>query len=157
MPERSRSGEAVPTTMGRLFGAPPGGLGNPVAILGVLPAASIGIVGAMVATMRPVSPPAMMRAGDDRRRACGVIRAAGRLGQIVPRSSMPILTADTLQGARSAARLALGRFAPGTVSAGEPLVAQAQDAHVGHRADLVPGRLAAAMVDPRRPLPRRHA
>jgi TRAP-type mannitol/chloroaromatic compound transport system permease large subunit len=117
--ERSRIAEALLTTMGQLFGSLRGGLGISVVIVGVLLAASTGIVGATVVTMGLLSLPAMMRAGYDPRLACGVICAAGTLGQIIPPSTVLIFTADILQGANSAAQLALGNFAPDTVSVGD--------------------------------------
>ena len=117
--ERSRIAEALLTTMGQLFGALRGGLGISVVIVGTLLAASTGIVGATVVTMGLLSLPAMMRAGYDPRLACGVICAAGTLGQIIPPSTVLIFLADILQGANSAAQLALGNFAPDTVSVGD--------------------------------------
>jgi TRAP-type mannitol/chloroaromatic compound transport system permease large subunit len=45
--------------------------------------------------------------------------AAGTLGQIIPPSTVLIFMADILQGANSAAQLALGNFAPDTVSVGD--------------------------------------
>ncbi len=120
--ERSKIAELLLTTMGQLFGSLRGGLGISVVIVGVLLAASTGIVGATVVTMGLLSLPAMMRAGYDPRLACGVICAAGTLGQIIPPSTVLIFTADILQGANSAAQLALGNFAPDTVSVGDLFV-----------------------------------
>jgi TRAP-type mannitol/chloroaromatic compound transport system permease large subunit len=120
--ERSRIAEALLTTMGQLFGSLRGGLGVSVVVVGLLLAASTGIVGATVVTIRLLSLPAMMRAGYDPRLACGVICAAGTLGQIVPPSTVLIFTADILQGANAAAQLAMGNFAPDTVSVGDLFV-----------------------------------
>jgi len=110
--ERSRIAEALLTTMGQLFGSLRGGLGISVVVVGLLLAASTGIVGATVVTMGLLSLPAMMRAGYDPRLACGVICAAGTLGQIVPPSTVLIFTADILQGANAAAQLAMGISRP---------------------------------------------
>lgn len=120
--ERSKIAEALLTTMGQLFGSMRGGLGISVVVVGLLLAASTGIVGATVVTMGLLSLPAMMRAGYDPRLACGVICAAGTLGQIVPPSTVLIFIADILQGANSAAQLALGNLAPDTVSVGDLFV-----------------------------------
>jgi TRAP-type mannitol/chloroaromatic compound transport system permease large subunit len=119
MLERSRIAEVLLTTMGQLFGSLHGGLGISVVIVGALLAASTGIVGATVVTMGLLSLPAMMRAGYDPKLACGVICAAGTLGQIVPPSTVLIFLADILQGANASAQMQLGNFAPDTVSVGD--------------------------------------
>lgn len=117
--ERSKIAEALLTAIGQVFGSLRGGLGISVVIVGVLLAASTGIVGATVVTMRLLSLPAMMRAGYDPRLACGAICAAGTLGEIIPPPTVLVLTADILRGANAVAELALGNFAPHTVSVGD--------------------------------------
>jgi TRAP-type mannitol/chloroaromatic compound transport system permease large subunit len=117
--ERSKIAEVLLTTMGQLFGTLRGGLGLSVVIVGALLAASTGVVGATVVAMGLLALPAMMRAGYDPKLATGVICAAGTLGQIVPPSTVLIFTADILQGANAAAQLAMGNFAPDTVSVGD--------------------------------------
>jgi TRAP-type mannitol/chloroaromatic compound transport system permease large subunit len=117
--ERSGIAEVLLTTMGQLFGSMRGGLGISVVLVGALLAAATGVVGATVVTMGLLSLPAMMRAGYDPKLACGVICAAGTLGQIIPPSTVLIFMADILQGANSAAQLAKGNFAPDTVSVGD--------------------------------------
>jgi TRAP-type mannitol/chloroaromatic compound transport system permease large subunit len=117
--ERSRIAEVLLTTMGQVFGTLRGGLGFSVVIVGVLLAASTGVVGATVVTMGLLSLPAMMRAGYDPRLATGIICAAGTLGQIVPPSTVLIFIADILQGANAAAQMELGNFAPDTISVGD--------------------------------------
>jgi TRAP-type mannitol/chloroaromatic compound transport system permease large subunit len=117
--ERSKIAEVLLTTMGQLFGSMRGGLGISVVVVGALLAASTGVVGATVVAMGLLALPAMMRAGYDPKLATGVICAAGTLGQIVPPSTVLIFTADILQGANAAAQLALGNFAPDTVSVGD--------------------------------------
>ena len=117
--EKSRIAEVLLTTMGQLFGGLRGGLGFSVVIVGTLLAASTGVVGATVVTMGLLSLPAMMRAGYDPRVATGVICAAGTLGQIIPPSTVLIFVADILQGANASAQMALGNFAPDTISVGD--------------------------------------
>jgi TRAP-type mannitol/chloroaromatic compound transport system permease large subunit len=117
--ERSKIAEVLLTTMGQLFGSVRGGLGLSVVIVGALLAASTGVVGATVVAMGLLALPAMMRAGYDPKLATGVICAAGTLGQIIPPSTVLIFTADILQGANAAAQLAMGNFAPDTVSVGD--------------------------------------
>ena len=117
--ERSGIAEALLTTMGQVFGRMRGGLALSVVLVGALLAAATGVVGATVVTMGLLSLPAMMRAGYDPKLACGTICAAGTLGQILPPSTVLIFLADILQGANSAAQLAMGNFAPDTVSVGD--------------------------------------
>ncbi len=117
--ERSGIAETLLTTMGQVFGTLRGGLALSVVLVGALLGAATGVVGATVVTMGLLSLPAMMRAGYDPKLACGTICAAGTLGQIIPPSTVLIFMADILQGANSAAQLALGNFASDTVSVGD--------------------------------------
>ncbi|MBK5926986.1 TRAP transporter large permease [Rhodobaculum claviforme] len=117
--ERSGIAESLLTTMGQVFGRMRGGLALSVVLVGALLAAATGVVGATVVTMGLLSLPAMMRAGYDPKLATGTICAAGTLGQILPPSTVLIFMADILQGANSAAQLAMGNFAPDTVSVGD--------------------------------------
>jgi len=116
MLERSRIAEQLLETMGLLFGKLRGGLGISVILVGMLLAASTGIVGATVVTMGLLSLPSMLKAGYDPRVACGTICASGTLGQIIPPSIVLVLLGDILQGANTEAQLALGNFAPDPVS-----------------------------------------
>jgi tripartite ATP-independent transporter DctM subunit len=116
MLERSRLSEQLLETMGLLFGRLPGGLGLSVTIVGMLLAASTGIVGATVVTMGLLALPAMLKAGYDPKLACGTICAAGTLGQIIPPSIVLVILGDILQGANTEAALAQGNFAPEPVS-----------------------------------------
>lgn len=116
MLERSRIAEDLLETMGLLFGRLRGGLGVSVVVVGGLMAASTGIAGATVTTMGLISLPAMLKAGYDRRIACGVICASGTLGQIVPPSIVLILLGDFLANSWQQAQLAQGIFAPETLS-----------------------------------------
>ena len=116
MLERSRLSEQLLETLGLLFGRLPGGLGLSVTIVGMLLAASTGIVGATVVTMGLLALPAMLKAGYDPRLACGTICAAGTLGQIIPPSIVLVILGDILQGANTEAQLAKGNFAPEPVS-----------------------------------------
>ncbi len=114
--ERSGIAEQLLETMGLLFGRLRGGLAYSVTIVGMLLAAATGIVGATVVTMGLLSLPTMLRAGYDRRLACGAICASGTLGQIIPPSIVLVILGDILQGANTEAQLALGNFAPEPVS-----------------------------------------
>ena len=114
--ESSRLAERLLYGLGGLFGNMPGGLGIAAIIVGMLMAASTGIVGATVVTMGLISLPVMLRCGYDPRLAAGTLCASGTLGQIIPPSIVLILLADVLQGANTQAQLAQGNFAPEPVS-----------------------------------------
>ena len=116
MLERTRIGEELLEVMGRAFGRLPGGLGYAVTLVGMLLAATTGIVGATVVMMGLISLPAMLRAGYDQRLATGVIAASGTLGQIIPPSIVLVILGDVLQGAHTQAQLALGNYAPDPIS-----------------------------------------
>ena len=119
MLERSRVAENLLDTMAALFGRRSGGLGFSVALVGMLLAASTGIVGATVVTMGLLSLPTMLRRGYDPRIACGTICAAGTLGQIIPPSIVLVLLGDVLSSAYQQAQLDLGIYSPKTVSVGD--------------------------------------
>jgi tripartite ATP-independent transporter DctM subunit len=110
MLERSRIAEDLLTTMGQCFGRVRGGLAISVTLVGMLLAASTGIVGATVVTMGMLSLPTMLRAKYDPRLACGTICASGTLGQIIPPSIALVILGDSLVGAYSEAQLAKGNF-----------------------------------------------
>ena len=84
MLEKSRIAEELLKNMAAVFGRLPGGLGISVVVVGMLLAASTGIVGATVVTMGILSLPTMLKAGYKPSLACGMLCAAGTLGQIIP-------------------------------------------------------------------------
>ncbi len=116
MLERSKIAEELLQTMSLLFGRLRGGLGLSVIFVGMLLAASTGIVGATVVTMGLLSLPAMLKVGYSKPLATGIICASGTLGQIIPPSIVLVLLGDILQGANTEAQLAKGNFAPDPVS-----------------------------------------
>jgi tripartite ATP-independent transporter DctM subunit len=119
MLERSRVAENLLESMAALFGRLRGGLGLSVTLVGMLLAASTGIVGATVVTMGLLSLPTMLKRGYDPRVACGTICASGTLGQIIPPSIVLVLLGDVLSSAYQQAQLQQGVFAPETVSVGD--------------------------------------
>lgn len=119
MLERSRVAENLLETMAALFGRRRGGLGFSVTLVGMLLAASTGIVGATVVTMGLLSLPTMLRRGYDPRIASGVICASGTLGQIIPPSIVLVLLGDVLSSAYQQAQLDQGVYSPDTVSVGD--------------------------------------
>jgi tripartite ATP-independent transporter DctM subunit len=116
MLERSRVAEELLETMGRLFGALPGGLGIAVLIVGVLLAAAKGVVGATTVTMGLIVLPTMLRHGYDPRLAAGTVAATATLAQIFPPATVLVLLGDQMSNAYQAAQLSQGNFAPRSVT-----------------------------------------
>jgi tripartite ATP-independent transporter DctM subunit len=119
MLERSKLAENLLDTLSALFGAVRGGLSMAVTLVGMLLAASTGIVGATVVTMGLLSLPTMLRRGYDPGVATGTICAAGTLGQIIPPSIILVLLGDVLSSAYQQAQLSQGIYSPDTVSVGD--------------------------------------
>ena len=117
--ERAKIAENLLDSLSALFGQLRGGLGISVTVVGMLLAASTGIVGATVVTMGLLSLPTMLRHGYSPRIATGTICAAGTLGQIIPPSIVLVLLGDVLSSAYSQAQLAQGIFSPDTISVGD--------------------------------------
>ncbi len=119
MLERSKIAEDLLNTMARLFGPLRGGIGFSVTLVGMLLAASTGIVGATVVTMGLLSLPTMIKRGYDPKISTGIICASGTLGQIIPPSIVLVLLGDVLSSAYQQAQLDMGVFSPETVSVGD--------------------------------------
>lgn len=117
MLEKTKIAAGLLQSIGELFGTTKGGLGIGVIIVGMLLAASTGIVGATVVTMGMLSLPTMLKAGYDQKISTGTICAAGTLGQIIPPSIVLVLLADILQGANEEAALIAGNLAPDPITA----------------------------------------
>lgn len=97
MLERSGVAKNLLLTLQRLLGRTPGGLAISVAVLGVVMAASTGIVGASVVMLGLLALPVMMKQGYRQEMACGVIAASGTLGILIPPSIMLVLMGAILQ------------------------------------------------------------
>jgi tripartite ATP-independent transporter DctM subunit len=119
MLERSKIAENLLNAMAILFGRFNGGLGISVTLVGMLLAASTGIVGATVVTMGLLSLPTMIKRGYDAKFASGIICATGTLGQIIPPSIALVLLGDVLSSAYQKAQLSMGVFSPKTISVGD--------------------------------------
>jgi tripartite ATP-independent transporter DctM subunit len=120
--ERARIAEDLLDTLSMLFGSLRGGLGIAVTLVGMLLAASTGIVGATVVTMGLLSLPTMLKRGYDPAVATGVISASGTLGQIIPPSIILVLLGDVLSSAFQQAQISQGIYSPETVSVGDLFV-----------------------------------
>lgn len=119
MLERAKIAESLLEAMSELFGSLHGGLGLAVTIVGMLMAASTGIVGATVVTMGLLSLPTMLKRGYDPSISCGIICASGTLGQIIPPSIVLVLLGDVISTAYQQAQLEMGVFAPEAISVGD--------------------------------------
>jgi tripartite ATP-independent transporter DctM subunit len=117
--ERARIAEDLLETLSGLFGTLRGGLGISVTLVGMLLAASTGIVGATVVTMGLLSLPTMLRRGYSAEISTGTICASGTLGQIIPPSIILVMLGDVMTSAYQQAQLEMGVFSPKTVSVGD--------------------------------------
>jgi tripartite ATP-independent transporter DctM subunit len=119
MLEKSRIAEELLDAMALMFGPMRAGLGISVTLVGMLLAASTGIVGATVVTMGLLSLPTMLRRGYDPKVASGIICASGTLGQIIPPSIVLVLLGDVISSAYQQAQIDQGMFSPETVTVGD--------------------------------------
>ena len=94
--EKTGIAEELLRTMEKLFSSFRGGLSISLIFVGMLLAASTGIVGATVVTMGLLSLPTLLEKKYDTRLACGSIAASGTLGQIIPPSIVLIILADMM-------------------------------------------------------------
>lgn len=120
--EKSKIAEQLLVTMSALLGRFKTGLGVSVILVGMLLAASTGIVGATVVTMGLLSLPTMLKRGYSPQLATGTICATGTLGQIIPPSIALVLLGDVLSSAYQKAQLDMGIFSPDSVSVGDLFV-----------------------------------
>lgn len=119
MLEQSKIAEQLLRTMDEVMRGIKGGLGIAVILVGMLLAASTGIVGATVVTMGLLALPTMLKQGYCPKLASGTICASGTLGQIIPPSIILILLGDVLSSAYQQAQLSQGIFSPETLSVGD--------------------------------------
>jgi len=113
MLERSGVAEKLMVNFVRLFGRVRGGLAVGVILIGILFAASTGIVGASVVLLAMLSMPIMLDQGYSRSFSSGVVASAGTLGILIPPSIMLILMADQLS--LSVGNLFMGALIPGVM------------------------------------------
>ncbi len=117
--ERAKIAEELLETLSSLFGNLRGGLGISVTLVGMLLAASTGIVGATVVTMGLLSLPTMLKRGYSPSISAGTICASGTLGQIIPPSIVLVMLGDVMTTAYQQAQLEMGIYSPKTVSVGD--------------------------------------
>jgi tripartite ATP-independent transporter DctM subunit len=113
MLDRSGMAERMMDAMQKLFGQVRGGLAVSVAVIGIILAASTGVIGASVVLLGVLSLPIMLRQGYDKSLALGTVAASGTLGILIPPSIMLVIMADQLN--LSVGDLFIGAVFPGLI------------------------------------------
>ena len=116
MLDRSGVAETMMRNFAGLFGRFNGGLALTVVLIGILLAASTGIVGASVVLLAVLSLPLMLEQGYSKKLASGVVAASGTLGILIPPSIMLVIMADQL--GLSVGDLFMGAVFPGLLLGG---------------------------------------
>ena len=111
MLDKSGIAEKLMASMQQLFGKVHGGLAVTVMAIGIILAASTGIIGASVVLLTVMSLPTMMRQGYHMPLALGTVASAGTLGILLPPSIMLVIMADQL--GLSVGDLFMGALLPG--------------------------------------------
>ena len=111
MLDKSGVAEKLMKSMQELFGRVHGGLAITVTAIGIILAASTGIIGASVVLLAVMSLPAMTKQGYNMPLALGTIASAGTLGILIPPSIMLVIMADQL--GLSVGDLFMGAVFPG--------------------------------------------
>ena len=111
MLDRSGVARRLMTNFSRLFGGVRGGMALSVAFIGILLAASTGIIGASVVLLALLGLPQMEKLNYQPELAVGTVCAVGTLGILIPPSIMLVLMADRL--AMPVGDLFLGALFPG--------------------------------------------
>ncbi|MGF1641090.1 MAG: TRAP transporter large permease subunit [Rhodospirillales bacterium] len=111
MLDRSGIAEQMMESFTKLFGRVRGGLAVTVTIIGILLAASTGIIGASVVLLTLLGLPIMLRNHYQKELAVGTICSAGTLGILIPPSIMLVIMADRLS--TSVGDLFMGAVFPG--------------------------------------------
>ncbi|MDP7191337.1 MAG: TRAP transporter large permease subunit [Alphaproteobacteria bacterium] len=96
MLEKSGVAERMMHSMQKLFGNIRGGLAVTVALIGIILAASTGIIGASVVLLGLMSLPVMLKQNYDKSLALGTVAASGCLGILIPPSIMLVIMGDQL-------------------------------------------------------------
>ena len=97
MLDRSGVAERLLKAMRGLLGRAPGGLAIAVVLIGVVLAASTGIIGASVVLLATIAVPTMFEAGYNRSLSLGIVGATGCLGILIPPSIMLVVMGDQLR------------------------------------------------------------
>ena len=113
MLDRSGMAQKMMHSMQGLFGRVHGGLAVTTTMIGIILAASTGIIGASVVLLGLLAIPTMLKQGYDKSFSVGTVAAAGTLGILIPPSIMLVIMAD--QVGVSAGDLFMGAVFPGLI------------------------------------------
>ncbi|MCP4077020.1 MAG: TRAP transporter large permease subunit [Gammaproteobacteria bacterium] len=113
MLDKSGVAERMMHSMQKLFGNVKGGLAITVTLIGIILAASTGIIGASVVLLGVMSLPVMMRQNYSKPLALGTVAASGCLGILIPPSIMLVIMGDQL--GVSVGDLFMGAVFPGVI------------------------------------------
>jgi len=116
MLEKSGIAGDLMSSLSRVFGRVRGGLAITITLIGVLLAATTGIIGASVVLLAMLGLPVMLKQGYSAELASGTVCAVGTLGLLIPPSIMLVLMADRL--AMPVGDLFLGALFPGLLLGG---------------------------------------
>jgi tripartite ATP-independent transporter DctM subunit len=111
MMDKSGIAEDLMTDLSKLFGKTRGGLAISIVFIGVLLAASTGIIGAAVVLLTILGVPLMLKNNYNPNLACGVVCATGTLGILIPPSIMLVIMGDQVR--ISVGDLFMGAVFPG--------------------------------------------
>ena len=117
--EKSKIAENLLESLSVLFSGIRGGLAIAVTLIGMLLAASTGIVGATVVTMGLLALPTMQKNNYSTELSTGIICASGTLGQIIPPSIVLVMLGDVISSSYQYTQMNLGNYSPRTVSVGD--------------------------------------
>ncbi|MDO6585508.1 TRAP transporter large permease subunit [Salipiger sp. 1_MG-2023] len=113
MLDQSGVAQRMMHAMQKLFGGLRGGLSLTVLLIGIILAASTGVIGASVTLLGVMALPAMMAQNYSKPIATGTIASAGTLGILIPPSIMLVIMSDQL--AISLGDLFMGALFPGLI------------------------------------------
>ena len=116
MLDQSGVAQRMMRSMQVLFGALRGGLALSVMLIGIILAASTGVIGASVVLLGVMGIPAMMAQNYHKPIAAGTVAASGTLGILIPPSIMLVIMSDQL--AISLGDLFMGALFPGLLLGG---------------------------------------
>lgn len=116
MLDQSGVAQRMMRSMQVLFGALRGGLALSVMLIGIILAASTGVIGASVVLLGVMGLPTMMKQGYSLPIATGTIAASGTLGILIPPSIMLVIMSDQLS--ISLGDLFMGALFPGLLLGG---------------------------------------
>ena len=116
MLDQSGVAQRMMHSMQKLFGGLRGGLSLTVLLIGIILAASTGVIGASVTLLGVMALPQMLKQNYSKPIATGTIASAGTLGILIPPSIMLVIMSDQL--AISLGDLFMGALFPGLILGG---------------------------------------